>query len=204
MPKPNGSSKITTVAFEFLSTAQEALRRVGRPDTQVELGKVAGSHHNQIGLALRKQGRTGIDLLVQWMAGFRDAGLLDSTLTVGAKGFSIECHFPDGSTPTPPASDEDPGERLARLEAAIRRHRAAQGHDLCWENDIELWSALGDGVQVDRQVPPWPEFMSRCAAYRASFDKPSCRRHVRPEDLLVIERLPEPRGPIFMKPDEDP
>ena len=61
--------------------------------------------------------------------------------------------------------------RVAALESAIRKHRAAQGHELCWENDDELWSALGDGVTADRRVPPWPEFMTRCAAYRAMLDR---------------------------------
>jgi hypothetical protein len=61
-------------------------------------------------------------------------------------------------------------ERVAVLEAAIRKHRAATGHDMCWENDEELWEVLGDDVREDHTPPPWCEFMQRCAAYRASRD----------------------------------
>lgn len=62
-------------------------------------------------------------------------------------------------------------ERIKQLEDAIRKHRAQTGHDMCWENDEELWQALGDGVDIDHTPPPWCEFMHRCAAYRASKDK---------------------------------
>ena len=58
--------------------------------------------------------------------------------------------------------------RIRELESAIRRHRRATGHNLCWENDEELWSVLPDGKAFDHTPPPWEEFMKRCAAYRAS------------------------------------
>lgn len=70
-------------------------------------------------------------------------------------------------------------QRINVLETAIRKHRAAQGQDLCWLNDIELWDALGDGVTVDRQVPPWPEFIAGCVHYRQMLEKPP--RVVEPE-----------------------
>lgn len=57
------------------------------------------------------------------------------------------------------------------LEDAIRKHRDATGHDMCWENDEELWSVLKDGVKLDHTPPTWCEFMKNCAAYRASKDK---------------------------------
>jgi hypothetical protein len=60
--------------------------------------------------------------------------------------------------------------RIRELEDAIRKHRSATGHDMCWENDVELWSVLKDNVKMDHTPPPWPEFMKRCAAYRASKD----------------------------------
>lgn len=60
--------------------------------------------------------------------------------------------------------------RVTLLEEAIRKHRAATGHEMCHENDEELWAVLGDGVSVDHTPPPWCEFMQRCAAYRASKD----------------------------------
>ncbi len=56
------------------------------------------------------------------------------------------------------------------FRAAIEKHRSATGHDLCWENDIELWGVLKDGVALDHTPPPWPEFMTKCALYRASRD----------------------------------
>jgi hypothetical protein len=58
--------------------------------------------------------------------------------------------------------------RVAELEAAIRHHRSQTGHDLCWENDEKLWTVLRDKVRVRHHVPPWEEFMTRCAQYRQS------------------------------------
>ena len=63
-------------------------------------------------------------------------------------------------------------QRIDALETAIRKHRAAQGQDLCWLNDLELWDVLKDGVMVDRQVPPWPDFMAGCIRYRQMLGKP--------------------------------
>lgn len=59
-------------------------------------------------------------------------------------------------------------ERDGALEKAIRKHRDQTGHNLCWENDEELWSVLADGVKIDHTPPPWGEFMTKCAAYRES------------------------------------
>lgn len=61
--------------------------------------------------------------------------------------------------------------RVKELEAAIRKHRRQTGHNLCWENDEELWRVLRDGKTYDHTPPPWEEFMKRCTAYRASRDK---------------------------------
>lgn len=62
-------------------------------------------------------------------------------------------------------------QRVQKLENAIRKHRDASGHDLCWENDIELWSVL-DGECVPRkEVPSWCDFIQNCAKYRASLDQ---------------------------------
>lgn len=65
--------------------------------------------------------------------------------------------------------------RVRELEAAIRKHRRATGHKMCWENDEELWRVLKDGKKLDHAPPPWEEFMQRCAAYRASREKPGNR-----------------------------
>jgi len=61
--------------------------------------------------------------------------------------------------------------RVLELEAAIVRHRAQTGQDLCWENDEALWKVLDDGVVIDHTPPPWPEFMAGCVAYRASRER---------------------------------
>jgi len=61
--------------------------------------------------------------------------------------------------------------RVRVLEKAIKKHREQTGHNMCWENDEELWAILGDGVRLDHTPPPWGEFMTRCAAYRQSKDR---------------------------------
>lgn len=57
-----------------------------------------------------------------------------------------------------------------KLRNAIRKHRDAKGHDLCWLNNLELYAALPETVAPNPQVPPWPEFMAGCVAYRKSLD----------------------------------
>lgn len=54
---------------------------------------------------------------------------------------------------------------------AIKKHREQTGHNMCWENDEELWSVLKDGIVIDHTPPNWCEFMTKCAQYRASKDK---------------------------------
>jgi hypothetical protein len=55
--------------------------------------------------------------------------------------------------------------RIAELEAAIRKHREAKGHERCWENDVELYSVLKDNVIADPELPPQEEFFARCQEY---------------------------------------
>lgn len=59
---------------------------------------------------------------------------------------------------------------VKKLRAGVRQHRDASGHNLChWVP--ELWSLLPETEKPRLPVvPPWPEFMQRCAAYRASLD----------------------------------
>jgi hypothetical protein len=57
-----------------------------------------------------------------------------------------------------------------KLRQAIRAHRDASGHDLCWFHP-ELWSALPEERDKPLSVPPWPVFMRGCVAYRASLDR---------------------------------
>lgn len=64
--------------------------------------------------------------------------------------------------------DELIGEVL-RLRNAIRVHRDSSGHDLCWFHP-DLWRLLPEQSQATPSVPPWPQFMRGCVAYRASLD----------------------------------
>lgn len=176
-------SKLTEAAYQFVQFMKEALHRAGRKSSHSEIAQVLGTHCNQVGLAERRKGMTGYDLLARWASAFRDAGLGDAVLTVDKDGPHFTFTFPDGSSPVPPpALDEPPEEKATRLEAAIRKHRSAQGQDLCWLNDVELWKALGDGVVPDRQVPPWPEFMAGCVAYRKMLEVPPAKVAYSPKE----------------------
>ena len=65
-------------------------------------------------------------------------------------------------------------ERLAdevrRLRAAIRQHRDATGHDLCWHHPA-LWSMLPERIEPAIAVPSWPKFLRGCVRYRQSLDE---------------------------------
>lgn len=60
--------------------------------------------------------------------------------------------------------------RVGELEEAIRKHKAAQGNDLCWENDLELWNVLpeGSGTYPHDSLPSREEFLSNCEKYYCS------------------------------------
>ena len=58
------------------------------------------------------------------------------------------------------------------MRAAIRAHRDASGHDLCWHHP-DLWRLLPDPPPGGQVVPDWPEFLRRCILYRASLDRQS-------------------------------
>lgn len=64
------------------------------------------------------------------------------------------------------------------LRAAIRHHRDSSGHDLCWHQP-DLWASLPERVTADIAVPPWPQFLRGCVAYRQSLDEqlPHARSH---------------------------
>ncbi|MEB6534084.1 hypothetical protein MXM51_05915 [Pantoea stewartii] len=61
-------------------------------------------------------------------------------------------------------------QEIKRLRAAIRAHRDATGHDLCWFHP-ELWSLLPEQNTSPIQVPDWPQFMEGCVIYRQSLDE---------------------------------
>jgi hypothetical protein len=58
---------------------------------------------------------------------------------------------------------------VMRLRNAIRKHRDASGHELCWHQP-GLWSLLPEGTGPTIAVPEWPQFMRGCIRYRQSLD----------------------------------
>ena len=70
--------------------------------------------------------------------------------------------------------NEMPRERLLqevkRLRAAIRAHRDSSGHALCWFHP-QLWGLLPEPIAPQVAVPPWPNFMRGCVAFRSSLDQ---------------------------------
>lgn len=58
---------------------------------------------------------------------------------------------------------------ITRLRNAIRAHRDATGHALCWHHP-GLWSLLPEKVSPSLDVPEWPQFMRGCVRYRQSLD----------------------------------
>ena len=67
---------------------------------------------------------------------------------------------------------------VKRLRAGTREHRDSTGHELCWHHPA-LWSLLPERFDLKPTVPPWPEFMARCAQYRQAL-----------EDELVARKPP--------------
>ena len=59
---------------------------------------------------------------------------------------------------------------VTRLRDAIRKHRDATGHELCWHHP-DLWSLLPEGTFPTIAVPAWPQFMRGCIRYRQSLDE---------------------------------
>ncbi len=60
-------------------------------------------------------------------------------------------------------------EEVKKLRRAIREHRDASGHDLCWHHP-QLWSLLPEPIPPNIAVPEWPQFMRGCIKYRQSLD----------------------------------
>lgn len=67
-------------------------------------------------------------------------------------------------------SREQLAAEVVRLRAAIRRHRDASGHELCWHHP-QLWSLLPESPAPSIVVPEWPQFLRGCVRYRQSLDE---------------------------------
>lgn len=50
---------------------------------------------------------------------------------------------------------------LLMLRAAIREHRDASGHELCWHHP-KLWGLLPEQIPPVVAVPPWSKFIRGC------------------------------------------
>ena len=59
---------------------------------------------------------------------------------------------------------------VKKLRAAIRQHRDATGHGLCWHHPA-MWSLLPEKLEPAIAVPPWPKFLHGCLRYRQSLDE---------------------------------
>jgi hypothetical protein len=59
---------------------------------------------------------------------------------------------------------------VKNLRAAIRRHRDATGHGLCWHHP-DMWALLPEELEPAIAVPPWPKFLRGCVRYRQSLDE---------------------------------
>jgi hypothetical protein len=63
-----------------------------------------------------------------------------------------------------------------QFRAAIVAHRAAQRTDPCWENDVQLWQALGDGDTDPNHLYASPEAMLEgCKVYVQGCFKPKAK-----------------------------
>ena len=69
------------------------------------------------------------------------------------------------------------------MRAAIRTHRDASGHNLCWHHPA-LWDLLPDRTPPEIEVPEWPQFLRGCVAYRTSLEdqRPDAPRMTREFD----------------------
>jgi hypothetical protein len=59
---------------------------------------------------------------------------------------------------------------VRKLRAAIRKHRDATAHGLCWHHP-QMWGLLPEKIDPAIAVPPWPRFLRGCVRYRQSLDE---------------------------------
>jgi hypothetical protein len=61
-------------------------------------------------------------------------------------------------------------QEVQKLRDAIRTHRDASEHELCWHHP-DLWRLLPEKTDPVPAVPSWPVFMQGCVRYRQSLDR---------------------------------
>ena len=61
-------------------------------------------------------------------------------------------------------------EEVRKLRDAIRKHREASEHALCWHHP-GLWGLLPEKSDPLPAVPEWPVFIRGCVQYRQSLDR---------------------------------
>jgi len=61
-------------------------------------------------------------------------------------------------------------EEVVKLRNAIRTHRDASMHELCWHQP-QMWGLLPERTDPQPEVPAWPRFMEGCIRYRQSLDE---------------------------------
>ena len=61
-------------------------------------------------------------------------------------------------------------EEVQKLRDAIRTHRDASEHELCWHHP-DLWGLLPEKSDPLPAIPAWPVFMQGCVRYRQSLDR---------------------------------
>jgi hypothetical protein len=72
-------------------------------------------------------------------------------------------------------------DEVRKLRNAIRAHRDASEHDLCWHHP-DLWGMLPERTDPVPTVPAWPAFIRGCVQYRQSLDRelPAAQRSDKP------------------------
>lgn len=66
---------------------------------------------------------------------------------------------------------------VERLKAAIREHRDQRGDNRCWLDDLNLYTALGEGTSDPwiTELPTCSEFLQSCRRYWQQRQAPECR-----------------------------
>ena len=77
--------------------------------------------------------------------------------------------------------------QVQELRDAIRGHRDATGHALCWHHPA-LWNLLPERTDPVPVVPEWPQFLQGCIRYRQSLDEqaPHAPRTSQPYEARAI------------------